>query len=134
MMQGVANCAKLGGNTMGKRIELADDSQIAAARAVGESGIRDPRAVAARYLPARDRVEIDLASGWSVRVPRPFSSRLAMASVHDCERIEIVDSGLGLGLHWPSIDEDWYVPTVIEALIFPHAAQTGARATDQRLR
>ena len=132
MMQGVANCAKLGGNTMGKRIELADDSQIAAARAVGESGIRDPRAVAARYLPARDRVEIDLASGWSVRVPRPFSSRLAMASVHDCERVEIVDSGLGL--HWPSIDEDWYVPTVIEALITPHAAQTGARATDQRLR
>ena len=134
MMQGVANCAKLGGNTMGKRIELADDSQIAAARAVGESGMQAPCAVAARYLPTRDQIEIDLASGWSVRVPRPFSSRLAMASVHDCERVEIVDSGLGLGLHWPLIDEDWYVPTVIEALIFPHAAQTGARATDQRLR
>ena len=86
MMQGVANCAKLGGNTMGKRIELADDSQIAAARAVGESGMQAPRAVAARYLPARDRVEIDLASGWSVRVSRSFSARLATASVHDCER------------------------------------------------
>ena len=104
---------------MGKRIEIADDA-IAAARAVGKSGMRAPRAVAARYLPVRDRIEIDLASGWSVQVPRSFSSRLAAASVHDCERVEIVDSGLGL--HWPLIDEDWYVPTVIEALAIPHAA------------
>ena len=105
---------------MGKRIEIADDAHIAAARAVGESGMRAPRAVAARYLPVRDRIEIDLASGWSVQVPRSFSSRLATASVHDCERVEIVDSGLGL--HWPLIDEDWHVPTVIEALAIPHAA------------
>ena len=105
---------------MGKRIEIADDSQIAAARAVGESGMQAPRAVAARYLPVRDRIEIDLASGWSVQVPRSFSARLATASVHDCERVEIVDSGLGL--HWPELDEDWYVPTVIEALTIAHAA------------
>ncbi|MCU0924138.1 MAG: DUF2442 domain-containing protein [Burkholderiaceae bacterium] len=86
--------------------ELADAAQIALARAVGERSLRAPRAVAARYLPARDRVEIDLASGWSVQVPRSFSARLAQA----------------LGLHWPAIDEDWYVPAVIESLAMPHAA------------
>ncbi len=97
-----------------------DDALIAAARAAGERSLRMPRAVAARYLPVRDRVEIDLASGWSVQVPRSFSPRLAMASMQDCERIDIVDSGLGL--HWPALDEDWYVPAVIETLAIPHAA------------
>ena len=105
---------------MGQPIEIADDSQIAAARALGEGDMQAPRAVAARYMPARDRIEIDLASGWSVQVPRSFSARLATASQHDCERIAIVDSGLGL--HWPELDEDWYVPAVIEALAVRHAA------------
>lgn len=105
---------------MGKPIEIADDSQIAAARALGEGDMQAPRAVAARYMPARDRVEIDLTSGWSVQVPRSFSARLATASVQECERVEIVDAGLGL--HWPALDEDWYVPAVIEALTVRHAA------------
>lgn len=105
---------------MGKRIEIADDSQIAAARVAGECGMQAPRAVAARYVLARDRVEIDLISGWSVQVPRSFSARLATASVQECEQIEIVDAGLGL--HWPELDEDWYVPAVIEALNVRHAA------------
>ena len=105
---------------MVKPTEIVDDTQIAAARVTGEASMQAPRAVAARYLPARDRIEIDLASGWSVQVPRSFSARLAMASLQDCERIEIVDSGLGL--RWPAIDEDWFVPGVIETLIVRHAA------------
>ncbi|MGK2898807.1 MAG: DUF2442 domain-containing protein [Burkholderiaceae bacterium] len=105
---------------MAEPTDITDDAQIAAARATGEASMQAPRAVAARYLPARDRVEIDLASGWSVQVPRSFSARLATASVEDCERVEIVDSGLGL--HWPAIDEDWYVPAVVETLAIPHAA------------
>ena len=100
--------------------DSADNAQIAAARAVGARSLQTPRAVAARYLPARDRIEIDLASGWSIQVPRSFSARLATASLQDCEQVEIVDSGLGL--HWPAIDEDWYVPAVIETLAIPHAA------------
>ena len=105
---------------MVKPAEIVDDMQIAAARAAGEASMQAPRAVAARYLPARDRIEIDLASGWSVQVPRSFSARLAAASIHDCEGIEIVDSGLGL--HWPAIDEDWFVPSVIETLAVQNAA------------
>ncbi len=105
---------------MARPTDIPENAQIAAARAAGELSLQAPRAVAARYLPLRDRVEIDLASGWSVQVPRSFSPRLAAASMQDCERIDIVDSGLGL--HWPALDEDWYVPAVIETLAIPHAA------------
>lgn len=100
--------------------DIPDDAQIAAARAAGRLGLQASRAVAARYLTARDRVEIDLASGWSVQVPRSFSAKLAGASSEDCGQVEIIDDGLGL--HWPLIDEDWYVPAVIEALAIPAAA------------
>ncbi len=99
---------------------IVDDTQIAAARAAGEVSMQAPRAVAARYLPLRDRIEIDLASGWSVQVPRSFSARLATASPQDCGRVEIADAGLSL--HWPGVDEDWYVPAVIQALSIRHAA------------
>ena len=99
---------------------IVDDTTIAAARAVGQRTLLAPRAVAVRFLPERDRVEIDLVSGWSVQVPRSFSARLAAASAQECERVEIVDSGLGL--HWSALDEDWYVPAVIDALAVRHAA------------
>ncbi len=100
--------------------DTPDNAQISAARAAGHLGLRASRAVAARYLTVPDRVEIDLASGWSVQVPRSFSARLAAASPQDCGQVEIVDDGLGL--HWPLIDEDWFVPAVIEALAIPAAA------------
>lgn len=96
------------------------DAQIAAARACGEITLRGPRAIAARYLSARDRIEIDMAAGWSIQVPRGFSPRLAAASAEDCARIELTD--FGLGLHWPALDEDWYVPAVVEALTASQAA------------
>ena len=105
---------------MVKPREVVDDTKIDAARARGEASLQAPRAIAARYLPARDRIEIDLASGWSVQVPRSFSPRLAGASVQDCADVEIVDSGLGL--HWPAVDEDWFVPSVIETLAVQNAA------------
>ena len=97
-----------------------DDADIAAVRARGEESLRAPRATAARYMQERERGEIDLDSGWSVQVPRVFSSRLAKASAQECAQIEILDSGLSL--HWPAIDEDWYVPAQIEALTVRSAA------------
>jgi len=107
------------GRRLGIHPEVAEDL-IVASRAAGQRSLQGPRAVSVRYLPARDRVEIDLASGWSVEVPRTFSARLALALPEDCERVEMVDSGLGL--HWPSIDEVCYVQAVSEALSVPSAA------------
>jgi hypothetical protein len=73
-----------------------------------------PRAVAARYLADRQRIEIDLNTGWSIQVPRNFSVLTAQADAAACAQIEITDSGLGL--HWPQLDDDWYIPAVVEAL------------------
>jgi hypothetical protein len=105
---------------MAENTDPVDDASIATARLAGERSLRGPRAVAVRYLPARDRIEIDLASGWSVQVPRGFSARLAAALPQDCAQVEIVD--FGLGLHWSTIDEDWNVPAVIESLAIANVA------------
>lgn len=99
--------------------ETLSDAQIAAARAAGDTALTGPRAVAARYLPERDRVEIDLASGWSVQVPRSFLPRLAAAAPEVCAQLEVIDGGLGL--HWRALDEDWFVPAVIESVTLAHA-------------
>ena len=96
------------------------DAEIAAARARGDAALHGPRAIAARYLAARDRIEIDMAAGWSIQLPRTFSPRLAAASAEQCADIELVD--FGLGLHWPALDEDWFVPAVVEALTVTQAA------------
>lgn len=93
---------------------------IERARTVGAESLRGPRAVAARYLADRQRVEIDLSSGWSIQVPRSFSALTANADAAACSQIEITDSGLGL--HWPALDDDWYVPAVVEALAMRRAA------------
>lgn len=96
------------------------DTEIMAARRRGEERLAGPRAVSARYIVERDRFEIDLTTGWSIQVPRSFSPRTASAAPQDCSSIEIIDDGLSL--HWPTLDEDWFVPAVIEALAQRHAA------------
>ena len=82
--------------------------------------MKAPRAVAVRYLADRQRIEIDLNSGWSIQVPRSFSVLTAQADAAACSQIEITDSGLGL--HWPLLDDDWFVPSVVEALAMQQAA------------
>jgi hypothetical protein len=94
------------------------DQDIDLARREGSKAMELIRAVAARYHANRLGIEIDLSSGWSVLVPKNFSHRTAAASDADCATIQILDSGLGL--HWPKLDEDWYVPSVIDSMIAHH--------------
>ena len=100
-------------------IDLSDEA-IERARRTGAKSLSGPRAIAARYLADRQRIEIDLSSGWSIQVPRSFSALTAKADAAACAQIEITDSGLGL--HWPLLDDDWYVPAVVEALAMQQAA------------
>ena len=100
-------------------IDISDET-IERARRTGAESLSGPRAVAARYLADRQRIEIDLSSGWSIQVPRSFSALTAKADAAACAKIEITDSGLGL--HWPLLDDDWYVPAVVEALAMHQAA------------
>ena len=100
-------------------IDISDET-IERARRTGAESLSGPRAVAVRYLADRQRIEIDLSSGWSIQVPRSFSALTANADAAACSMIEITDSGLGL--HWPLLDDDWYVPAVVEALAMHQAA------------
>ena len=100
-------------------IDISDET-IERARRTGAESLTGPRAVAVRYLADRQRIEIDLSSGWSIQVPRSFSALTAKADAAACSQIEITDSGLGL--HWPLLDDDWYVPAVVEALAMHQAA------------
>jgi Protein of unknown function (DUF2442) len=103
-----------------EQINQCTDAAIANARAEGARSLSGHRAVGAQFLPDRNKIEIDLDSGWSIQVPTSFSALLAAATPAQRAQIEIVD--MGLGLHWAEIDEDWYVPAVVDALSFKMAA------------
>jgi Protein of unknown function (DUF2442) len=74
-----------------------------------------PTAVAARYDRASGNVIIRLSS----RLNLSFSPRDAQGLEHakpsDLERIEITPSGFGL--HFPKLDADLYVPSLLEGFL-----------------
>jgi len=51
-------------------------------------------------------------SGATLDIPLPMTERLAKAS--DQERSTIELTPFGLGIHWPLLDEDLYVPRLVE--------------------
>ncbi len=68
-------------------------------------------AVAARYDVASERVVVRLQSDVEVTVPVQSIQGLAGARVEDLSVIEISPSGLGL--YWPTLDADLYVPALL---------------------
>ena len=71
-------------------------------------------AVAARYDRGRGRVVIRLNTGLEVMFPPRDAEGLERATAADLEEIEI--SPTGLGLHFPRLDADLYVPGVLQGL------------------
>jgi hypothetical protein len=65
-------------------------------------------AVAARYDQHTGRVVVDLNTGVQITFPAYMAEGLENASSEDLAVIEITPSGLGL--HWPKLDADLYVP------------------------
>ena len=63
---------------------------------------------AARYNRRRGRVIMQLSTGVEVTFPIALAEGLAGASPEDLTEIEIGPTGLGL--HWPRLDADLYVP------------------------
>lgn len=84
-------------------------------------------AVAARYDRRRARVVVSLNTGVEVTFPPELAEGLADAAPDDLARIEISPSGLGL--HWPRLDADLYVPGLLAGAFGSNrwmAAQHGA--------
>jgi hypothetical protein len=71
-------------------------------------------AVSARYDRRRSRVVVALNTGVELAFPTRLAEGLAGASPEDLADIEI--SPAGLGLHWPRLDADLYVPALLQGI------------------
>ena len=94
-------------------------------RAADERG--KGHAVSARYDRASGYVTLGMNSGIEVAFPASRVEGLAGAAHEDLAEIEI--SPAGLGLHWPRLDADLYVPALLQGVFGSRnwrAAQMGA--------
>jgi hypothetical protein len=102
------------------------DAQIDAAIARGEHVMAsEPRAAAARYDRASERVVVELTNGCVFAFPPRLAQGLASASDEDLQQVEVL--GVGLGLHWEALDVDLSVPGLLAGL-FGTAAYMARRA------
>lgn len=73
-----------------------------------------PRAVAARYDRHAARVIVTLSNGLDLGVPVALAQGLAGAKASDLAIVEITPTGLGL--HWPKLDADLHLPSLLQGL------------------
>lgn len=71
-------------------------------------------AVSAHYDQPSARILVELNTGVQVTFPIHLAEGLAGASPQDLAEIEITPAGLGL--HWPRIDADLYVPALLQGV------------------
>lgn len=71
-------------------------------------------ATAARYDRKANRLIVSLHNGVEVAVPVHLIQDLADAQPDQLSRIEITPAGLGL--HWPDLDADVYVPGLLSGV------------------
>ncbi len=69
-------------------------------------------AIAARYDRCANRVIVRLHSGLELAIPTHLVEGLTDATPDALAEIEVSPSGLGL--HWPRLDADLYVPALLE--------------------
>jgi hypothetical protein len=73
-----------------------------------------PTAVTARYDVPTARIVVALSNGLELAFPPEFVEVLADAQADELEDIEL--SPTGLGLHFPRLDADLYLPALVQAL------------------
>ncbi|MFA7096136.1 MAG: DUF2442 domain-containing protein [Gammaproteobacteria bacterium] len=71
-------------------------------------------AVAARYDRHRSRIVVRLDTGVEVTFPTALAEGLAGAAPEALADIQI--SPAGLGLHWPQLDADLYIPALLQGV------------------
>ncbi len=84
------------------------------ARAAGAELRRRGYATAARYSHRGGRLIVSLHNGVELAVPTRLLEGLADAGPEALSVIEISPSGLGL--HWPVLDADVYVPSLLDGV------------------
>jgi hypothetical protein len=84
-------------------------------------------AVSARYDRRTSRIVVRLNTGLELAFPPALAEGLAGAAPDHLAEIEI--SPAGLGLHWPRLDADLYIPGLLQGVFGSRrwmAAQLGA--------
>lgn len=108
-----------------------DDTTFAKASEQGRRLLaRGPLATAARYEAGR--IHVELNNGCAFEFPVEQAQDLAGAKKADLQQIEI--SASGLGLHWPKLDADLYVPSLVKGILgtrqwMAEIGATGGKAT-----
>ena len=103
------------------------EQQFADAEARMEALRQTGHAVSARYDRRASRIVVRLNTGLELAFPPALAEGLANAAPDDLAEIEITPAGLGL--HWPKLDADLYIPALLQGVFGSRqwmAAQLGA--------
>lgn len=90
------------------------DQELQAALQRGEELRQNGYAVSAEYDARQHRLVVGLSSGVIIMVPVHLMQTLAEADPAVLSEIEIAPSGLAL--HWPTLDADVYVPSLMQGI------------------
>jgi hypothetical protein len=97
-----------------RRVSAIDEASFANASERGRRLlVRGPLATAARYVAGR--IHVELNNGCAFEFPVAHAQGLAGAKATDLRTIEV--SAAGLGLHWPTLDADLYVPALVKGIL-----------------
>ncbi len=95
-------------------MEISDAEIQQAEQRMRERMEATPRATAARYDRRVSRVMVSLSNGLELAFPPHLAEGLADAKPADLAVVEITPSGLGL--HWPKLDADLYLPALLQGV------------------
>jgi len=93
---------------------ITDEDIVRAEEAMKTKMASNLRAIAARYDKRRSRIVVSLDNGLELTFPPRLAEGLDNASPDDLAAIEI--SPTGLGLHWPTLDADLYLPGLMSGV------------------
>ena len=105
-------------------VEITEVDVAAAEAQMTERRAATPYAVGASYDRRIGRVRVELSNGVELAFPPRLAQGLESARPADLATIDI--SPTGLGLHFPRLDADLYVPALLEG-VFGSPAWTAAR-------
>jgi hypothetical protein len=95
-------------------MEISDNDIQQAEQRMAQRLAAGPHAVAARYDRRVSRIMVTLSNGLELAFPPHMAEGLANARPADLAVIEITPAGLGL--HWPRLDADLYLPALLEGV------------------
>lgn len=102
-------------------VELTTE-QFEAAKVRGEARLRGPRAKSVHYDAGRGRVIVRLTTCVEIGFAPQDAEGLQNAKRDELSVIEV--DAFGLGIHFPRLDADFYVPALLEGVLGSKAWMT----------